>query len=452
MSDATTVRPTMDFELELLREGPQRLEQLVDKRALADMVASFEQLFGIPMRVVSSSGAVLAEAGPLGDPKLDDDPTREGQADAEGGAVYHVFPIEYDRRPVGRVVLGPYVPAGGSAAFPLPAGAPIMTANRVRAIRDHLAAVLDVILFSGHKAFLTSEMHLASVRESYRELTEKNARLEEAYERLKELDRLKSNFLATVSHELRTPLTSIMGYSEMLAEGVGGPLNGEQREFVETIQNKSEQLLALIISLLDLSKLESGTAPVRLARIEIGPVLEETVSTLSPAAGKKNVELACEVEDGLPLVFGDAVRLRQVFSNLTENAIKFTPPGGSVLLVARAATEAAQTGDDDGGLVLVAPLRSAVEVRVVDTGIGIPEGQREKVFDPFYQIDQSSTREHGGAGLGLAIVKRLVESHQGSVRVEANEPRGAVFVVTLVASRTSTMRPPPRSSVPPVFE
>src|SRR5215470_5216811 len=103
-------------------------------------------------------------------------------------------------------------------------------------------------------------MHLASIRESYRELNEKNEKLAEAYERLKELDRLKSNFLATVSHELRTPLTSIMGYGEMLAEGIGGKLNSEQLEFVQTIRNKSDQLLGLIMSLLDLSKLESGTS------------------------------------------------------------------------------------------------------------------------------------------------------------------------------------------------
>jgi signal transduction histidine kinase len=446
VSDAASQKPTIDLEVELLRDGPQRLEQLVDKRALGDMVTSFERLFGVPLRVISNSGVTLAEAGALGDPKLEGLDPAVREAPAERGAVYHLFPIEYDRRSVGRIVLGPYVPAGTPVAFPAPTG-PILSPARVQAIRDHLASVLDVILFSGHKAFLTSEMHLASVRESYRELTEKNASLEEAYERLKELDRLKSNFLATVSHELRTPLTSIMGYGEMLAEGVAGPLNGEQREFVDTIQHKSEQLLALIISLLDLSKLESGTAPVRLSRIEVGPVLRETVSTLAPAASKKGVALTCEVAPDLPHVFGDTLRLRQVFANLTENALKFTPAGGAVKLVAHAA-EAPQEGE---GLVLVAPLRTAVEVRVIDTGVGIPAGEREKVFDPFYQIDQSSTREHGGAGLGLAIVKRIVESHQGTIRIEANQPRGAVFVVTLVASRTSGSHAPPRGSVPPVF-
>ena len=111
-------------------------------------------------------------------------------------------------------------------------------------IAEHLRGVLDLILFSGHRAHLTSAMHLATVRENYRDLAEKNARLQDAYDKLKELDRLKSNFLATVSHELRTPLTSIIGYSEMLQAGIAGDLSEEQASFVETIRSKGELLLS----------------------------------------------------------------------------------------------------------------------------------------------------------------------------------------------------------------
>jgi two-component system, NarL family, sensor histidine kinase BarA len=454
--------PPQGLELERLGDGPQRLEELVDRRALREMMASFERLFGVPIRIMSASGAVLAEAGNAelagSDGSIDGEPAPlratppakdaiDQTVPASGGMVYRVFSIAYDRRAVGRAVIGPYLPLATDRAS-IPPGIAVLADARVDEIKDHLEAVLDVILFSGHKALLTSQMHIASVTESFRELCEKNERLEEAYERLKELDRLKSNFLATVSHELRTPLTSIMGYSEMLAEGVAGPLSPEQREFLDTIQVKSEHLLGLIISLLDLSKLESGTAQVRMGKIPIGGVLAEAVSTLAPAAKKKGLSIKAEVPDDLPLIFGDPDRLRQVFINLSENAIKFTPQGGSVRLVARATLE---DPPDEAGLVLVAPLRHAVEVRVIDTGVGVPEAERERIFDAFYQIDQSSTREHGGAGLGLAIVKRLVESHEGSIRVEANEPSGAVFVVTLLASRGGSMRPP-RGSTPPVFE
>ena len=131
------------------------------------------------------------------------------------------------------------------------------------AVANHLVSVLDVVLWSGHKAHLTSTMHIASMRESFRELTKKNTALEQAYAKQKELDKLKSHFLATVSHELRTPLTSILGYSEMLSGGIAGELTPGQMEFVKIIESKSNHLLELIMSLLDLSKLESGTVMIR---------------------------------------------------------------------------------------------------------------------------------------------------------------------------------------------
>lgn len=506
---------------------PLKLEELVDRRALVEMIDSFERLFNVPVRVVSTSGTTLAgtagfskicalvnehSAGQQACAAVLDEvghqrvvpisrlvsgapssasttppPSNEERASAPSpssvapisgveaalpqgyhrcftGAVYRVFSIEYDRRPIGQIMLGPYLPSavseppaallgidpeldvpGVRLAFP---GFTRVDPETIEQLGRHLATVLDVILFSGHKALLTSQMHLASIKESYRELSEKTEHLEEAYERLKELDRLKSNFLATVSHELRTPLTSIMGYGEMLAEGVAGELNEEQREFVETIRAKSEQLLGLIMSLLDLSKLESGTTAVRVGRVSLGAVLAETVSTLAPTAMKKGVDLKLDVPPDLPFVLGDAERLRQVFINLTDNAVKFTPTGGNVRLSARATME---QPSNEPGVVLVAPLRQAVEVRVIDTGIGIPEGQREKVFDAFYQIDQSSTREYGGAGLGLAIVRRLVEAHQGSVSVEANAPQGAVFSVWLPSARPSLMPPASRRTLPPVL-
>ena len=507
---------------------PLRLEELVDRRALIEMIDSFEHLFGVPIRVISTSGTTLAGTGGLAPvcavvnehaagqkacaaileevrkrevvpisrlgggplpgttistpPPHDDEAAappvsrapisgvQDGTALPEGsrrcftGAIYRVFSIEYDRRPIGQISLGPYLPPRladppsslinvdpeldrdrARIAWPR---LPRVEPETIEQLGRHLATVLDVILFSGHKALLTSQMHLASIKESYRELAEKNEHLAEAYDRLKELDRLKSNFLATVSHELRTPLTSIMGYGEMLAEGVAGELNEEQKEFVETIRAKSEQLLGLIMSLLDLSKLESGTTAVRVTRIGIGTVLEETVSTLAPTAMKKGVSLELDVPVDLPPVLGDGERLRQVFINLADNAVKFTPSGGAVRLVARAALE--QTTNEPA-LVIVAPLRQVVEVRVIDTGIGVPESEREKVFDPFYQIDQSSTREYGGAGLGLSIVKRLVEAHQGSIHVEPNTPQGAVFVVWLPAARPSLLPPPSRRTLPPVL-
>jgi two-component system sensor histidine kinase BarA len=462
---------------DLLLDERLRLEDLVDRDGLDELCRSFHALFGIGVRIYSSDGALLADA--TGEQELCAyvNGMREGRKACEAtvaavkardageagdvthpcftGAMYRIQALEYDGRRVGRLIVGPFRPASAPAGPPAtllgvapaldPERATALIARMPRAKPDtitrmtaHLKSALDLILFSGHKAHVTSQMHLASVRESYRQLEDKTARLQEAFDRLKELDRLKSNFLATVSHELRTPLTSIIGYSEMLAEGLAGDMNAEQREFVQTIHDKGEQLLSLITGLLDSSKLESGTMRMTMRAMRVEPVLDEVVSTLTPTARKKGVTLALDAAAGLAEVRGDPERLRQVFLNLVENAIKFTPAGGAVTLRARM-VEGGGGGDggdggddgDDEGLALLAPVRARLEVRVVDTGIGIPARERPKVFDPFYQVDSSSTREHGGPGLGLSIVKRLVEAHGGTVVIEDNVPKGTVFVVSL---------------------
>jgi signal transduction histidine kinase len=186
-----------------------------------------------------------------------------------------------------------------------------------------------------------------------------------------------------------------------------------------------------------LSKLESGTMSLRKNHVDVAALVKDVVSTMAPTARKKEVELAFEVEKGLPSIWGDAERLRQVLLNLTENAIKFTPVSGSVRLVAKITGMDATSSGDTGGMVLLGARRTGVEMRVADTGIGIPETERMRVFDAFYQVDSSSTREAGGTGLGLSIVKRLVDGHDGSVRIEANQPRGTVFVVTIPVKRAT---------------
>jgi signal transduction histidine kinase len=467
---------------DLVLDGRIRLEDLVDREGLDELCKSFVALFGIPVRIYSSEGALLADVAGEQEICAYVNTTTEGRracaavvggvksrdpGDAGDvlhpcftGAAYRIMALEYDGRRVGRLIVGPFLPAEVSDPPPslfavdpaidharaanLLGKMPRVKAQTVTRIAAHLRAALDLILFSGHKAFVTNKMHLASVRESYRQLEDKTARLQEAFDRLKELDRLKSNFLATVSHELRTPLTSIIGYSEMLCEGLAGEMKPEQLEFVKTIHEKGGQLLSLIMGLLDLGKLESGTMRMTMRNIGIESVLGEVVSTLTPTARKKGVTLALDCAVVLAHVSGDPERLRQVFLNLVENAIKFTPHGGSVTLRATMIdpADASSAGEDDAGLALLAPTRARLEVRVIDTGIGIPARERTKVFDAFYQVDSSSTREYGGTGLGLSIVKRLVEGHGGTIGIEENRPRGTVFVVTLPkAEHLSTETP-----------
>jgi signal transduction histidine kinase len=464
---------------DLLLDGRVRLEDLVDRDGLDELCKSFVVLFGIPVRIYSSDGALLADAASQQELCAYVNGTRDGRracASTVGavrardtgdladvvhpcftGAAYRIFALEYDRRRVGRLIVGPFLPTSVTEApsslltvdaaidkdraqallLKMPRAKP----DTITRIAAHLKASLDLILFSGHKALVTSRVHLASVREGYRQLEDKAERLQEAFDRLKELDHLKSNFLATVSHELRTPLTSIIGYSEMLSEGLAGDMKPEQLEFVRTIQDKGGQLLSLIMGLLDVGKLESGTMRLIKRPLTIAPVLDEVVSTLAPAARKKGVTLQLDVAPSLPFMRGDPERLRQVFLNLVENAIKFTPSGGTVLLRARI-VNAPILDTDEEGLTLLAPTRARVEVRVIDTGIGIPARERTKVFDAFYQVDSSSTRQHGGTGLGLSIAKRLVEGHGGVIRVEDNEPSGTVFVVSL-PQQTPSIAPGP---------
>jgi signal transduction histidine kinase len=469
----STEGPTVAAE-DILLDARIRIEDLVDRHGLDELCRSFHTLFGIPVRIYSSDGALLADAAGEQELCAYVNTTSEGrkacaavvggvrarEPDESGdvihpcftGAAYRILAIEYDGRRVGRLIVGPFLPnnltelpaslreidpaIATPRAKELLAKMPRAKGETVTRIAAHLKSALDLILFSGHKAHVTSTMHLASVRESYRQLEEKTARLQEAFDRLKELDKLKSNFLATVSHELRTPLTSIIGYSEMLAEGLAGPLQPEQKEFVDTIHQKGEQLLSLIMGLLDLSKLESGTMRMAVRAVHVEAVLGEVVSTLTPTARKKGVELALDVGPALAELRGDPERLRQVFLNLVENAIKFTPAGGSVTMRARMVEDAG--GGDDEGLALLAPTRAVLEVRVEDTGIGIPAKERAKVFDAFYQVDSSSTREYGGTGLGLSIVKRLVAAHSGDIRIEDNVPKGTAFVVTLPQATPSS--------------
>jgi signal transduction histidine kinase len=469
---APTIPPkTLD---ELTLGGNMALEELVSRDGLGEMVKSAHELFGVPIRVFTEDGKLLADAADsielysylntsrAGRAALSDvvaavkslAPGPEGEASytCVSGALYRVVAIVYDSRQIGRMILGPYVPASVEPPSGLLELDPQLDAENLRAlfrklpsadeqqvsrVARHLARVLDLLLFSGHRALLTSNMHLASVRESFRELEDKNQKLQVAYDRLKELDRLKSNFLATVSHELRTPLTSIIGYSEMLVEGLAGELTAEQRDFVQTIRDKGDQLLALIKGLLDLSKLESGTMSLRKNNVDVAALVKDVVSTMAPTARKKEVELTFEVEKGLPQIWADGERLRQVLLNLTENAIKFTPVSGSVRLTAKLTGMDASNGGEAGGMVLLGARRTAVEIGVADTGIGIPEAERNRVFDAFYQVDSSSTREAGGTGLGLSIVKRLVDGHDGSVRIQSNQPRGTVFLVTIPVKRAT---------------
>jgi two-component system sensor histidine kinase BarA len=469
-------------------ETPSSIEVLVEPDAILSVCRSVHDLFGVGVRVYSAGGTQLAAVAPelelcryANEFSESSKACAATVAAARGlvpealvlhpcftGLSYAVAPLVYEAQSIGRVVFGPFALLGEDdtprrLALVEPrvntmregelfARAPRVRAEALRKIVAHIQETLELLAFSGHRVWLTSHVHLHTVRENFRELEEKNERLEQSLARLREADRLKSSFLATMSHELRTPLTSIIGYSEMLAEGIAGQLSEEQTQYVRTIHEKGEQLLRLIAGLLDLSKLESGTMRLRQSPTQLGPILEQVISTLKPVSLKKGVSLSLDLDLTPCELAADAERLRQVFVNLVDNAVKFTPAGGSVAVYARIAQlEVIETEIEDEDIVgaaLCAPALHAVEVRIEDTGIGIAESEHERVFDAFYQVDSSSTREYGGTGLGLAIVKPIVEAHGGRVTIQGRKGGGSVFIVVLPSAQARRVGLPSR--VPPV--
>ncbi len=236
--------------------------------------------------------------------------------------------------------------------------------------------------------------------------------------RLYEMNRLKSDFLATMSHELRTPLNSIIGFSEVL-DSIKS-LDDKQRRYVQNIQKSGRVLLDMINDILDLAKIESGKMEIRLSDFRIDNVVHAQCDFFRPQTERKNIDLEVDVESGLAELFQDQVKVQQILSNLLSNAIKFTPEGGRITVRVRQDV-------GSGDLLLL----------VSDTGVGIAEEDQVTIFEKFRQgpaamaQGDAITREHSGTGLGLSIVKELCKLLGGEVSVESQIGRGSTFTVRL---------------------
>lgn len=464
------------------------LAELLDGPSFTEVVKGFSELYRVGIKVLDARGARLADvkvgsgefcAYVFGFPegrarcsatvaRVKDGPVAAVQGAAavayeglEGsglvavpcftGLRYLVLPVRWEGDELGRVVLGPFTPdelkdlpedLTGVDGLELARARELL--GRVRRVPErtaaqvvaHFAQVLSALVAAGQKNVLTSQLHIEAMREAHRELEAQNTRLAQLNTRLKELDRLKSSFLGTVSHELRTPLTSIIGYSEMLAEGFAGALNTEQLQYVRTIVEKGENLLELISSILDISQIEAGKLRLVFEPVEVAKILSTAVTSVAPQAQRK--ELAVEVvvpPQPLPKVAADKDRLRQVLVNLLANAVKFTPARGRIVMRLTEVGPQPELGAE------------GYRIEVEDSGVGIPSAEFERIFQSFYQVDNTSTREFGGAGLGLAIVKSFVEGHGGKVCVESETGRGSRFTVVLPTKPVSPT--PGMAQVPP---
>jgi signal transduction histidine kinase len=246
-----------------------------------------------------------------------------------------------------------------------------------------------------------------------------------------EVDRLKSEFVATVSHELRTPMTSIKGYVDILLMGVAGELNEQQLRFLQVVKQNTERLTILVNDLLDLSRIEAGKAILSTQPLDLGYLIEEALAELENRSkdDQKSLSISAEIPSNLPRVIGDPERVRQILANLLNNAYHYTPQNGRIAVTAQ------RTGDE-------------VRVDIADTGIGIPITEQERVFERFYRGENSLVLATSGTGLGLSIVQQLIHMHHGRIWLRSSgvPGEGSTFSFTLPIFEPSL---PPEEEVEP---
>jgi signal transduction histidine kinase len=375
-------------------EAPIELSRLVPVADLEDLVVAVERAIDCKLAVYDRTGQLLAGSAAAGPG------TRE---------------LSHDGERIGTIGV-----AGARA-------------------EDGLALateMLGLLLHHANARELAALTHDEAMRHTFEELTEHNQRLSRAVSRLEELDRLKSNFLATMSHELRTPLTSVIGYAEMMAEGLAGPISGEQKEYLTTILGKADQLLGLITAVLDVATLESGQLAMERSALSLSDVVANEVATFAPQASRRGIAIQLDASCETP-VFGDRRKIRQIVSSLLSNAVKFTPDRGHIGIAVRQGPLTPTTSNEDA---------LAVQLVVSDSGIGISRDQVAKIFEPFFQVDSSSTRAFGGTGLGLTLAKAYVEAHGGRIWVDTAPGQGSTFTATFPAPRGADLE---RSEIDP---
>jgi signal transduction histidine kinase len=319
---------------------------------------------------------------------------------------------EPQRDPWG-VFLSAYAPIKNSAGEVIAAAGVDMELafyqKQVREIRETtLAALLSSLAISAAAGF--------GVWFHQRRLHATMERLREATIAAQAASKAKDRFLATMSHEIRTPLNGVLGMTELL---LSTPLDAAQRDYARTIQASGDHLLVVLNDILDFSKIEAGSLPIVNQSVCVEGLVGEVVKLFGPQAGEKGLRLIADVSEGTPaMIDADPGRLRQVLVNLVSNAVKFTQAGN---ITVSAAPD--RLPDQNPG----------VRFTVADTGIGIPEGQRDRLFQPFSQVDSSTTRQHEGTGLGLAICDRLCRAMGCRIELESTPGKGSSFHFVLPA-------------------
>lgn len=233
--------------------------------------------------------------------------------------------------------------------------------------------------------------------------------------RIRELEKMRSEFVANVSHELKTPVAAVKGFAETL---LSGAMNNKEtaEQFLHIIFDESNRLDRLIGDLTELSKIESGRSPLHFSPLSINELLSDVLRIMQTMAQEKDISLNMKVEEGL-YIEADEDRLRQILFNLISNGINYTPEGGTVGI----AVQSVKKGKD----------HEFVQLVISDTGMGIPEKDLPRIFERFYRVDKARSRRSGGTGLGLSIVKHLIELHKGTIQAESKLGEGTKFTIEL---------------------
>jgi signal transduction histidine kinase len=287
---------------------------------------------------------------------------------------------------------------------------------------NQLAVEFDIcsIFYEGENADMILIKDISNKDQLEKELLKKDRMLDEVNLHVNDAAIVKTQFLSNMSHELRTPLNSIIGYTELLLYGMEGPLSESQRDSLSKVVKNGYQLLDMINDILDISNVQSGKMEIHPKMFDIRILLAELIPIWQRHLDKKGIKLEYTNPTGLPYVFGDSDRLKQVLSNLFSNAVKFTKGGAA------------------GVVFEDLPDSDFVKIMFWDTGIGIPEENKENIFDEFRQIDGTLTREYGGTGLGLAVSKHIIEHHGGEIWVEDNPGGGSRFYFTIPKVQTGS--------------
>jgi len=246
---------------------------------------------------------------------------------------------------------------------------------------------------------------------------ERTSDLNDALNRLSELSQMKANFVSNISHELRTPLTHIKGYLELMVSETLGNISEEQRHALKVSQRSAAKLEELIEDLIMFSLASKGELSMKLESVDIHRLVNLAAKSAARKADDRGVRVEVNAGDSIPLVQADAEKISWVVAQLLDNGIKFTPSGGCVTV----------SLEEEG--------RNLVRVSVSDTGVGIPQSRLKEIFEPFHQLDGSSTRHYGGTGLGLSLVRQIIEAHGSLLDIKSVEGNGAMFKFPLLAMR-----------------